>query len=407
MTHNKTFTIKKKKDIFNWRIAKLELSKIVYKLMENELMRLLFSGVADLTYIYDTEGNILFVNKAFEKFTGHRPEEFYGKPFATLFDETNFKKAMDAYTRTLKGESPQYEIVFRNTKILCEYRNFPLRDEKGNFIGVMGIARDITARKQAEDRIQAFNESLEKRMVEHSSRLAELNEELAEEICCRKRLEREIKQSIEKQQKSLRGIIQALALIAESKDSYAAGHQKRVTHMACCIAEEMGLSKDRITGIRLAALLHDIGKISVPDEILRKPMKLTESEMNIIKGHTRVGYDILKEIEFPWPVAQIVFQHHERINGSGYPLGSPGKDILLEAKILAVADVIDAMTSPRPYRQSFALDKAFHEISQNRGIQYDFNVVYACLAIFNEKGFKFEQGDHSNPRVIEDILLKV
>ncbi|GAN32075.1 MAG: HD domain-containing protein [Candidatus Brocadia sp. AMX2] len=386
----------------------MEMSKIVYKLMENELMRLLFSGVTDLTYIYDTEGNVLFVNKVFEKFTGQRPEEFYGKPFATLFDEDNLKKAMDAYASTLKGESPQYELYFKNTKILCEYRNFPLRDEKGKLIGVMGIARDITARKQAEEGLRVLNESLEKRMLEHSSRLMELNEELMGEIDARKRQESESKQSIVKLQKSLRGIIQTLALTVESRDPYSAGHQKRVAHLACCIAEEMGLSKDRIAGVRLAALLHDIGKISVPDEILNKPGQLTDAELSVIRDHAQVGYDLLKEIEFPWSVAQIVLQHHERINGSGYPFGLPGKDILPETKILSVADVIDAMTSPRPYRQSFSLDKALNEISHNRGILYDFNVVYACLAIFNEKGFKFERQGHSNSKEkeIEVLLLK-
>ena len=385
----------------------MEISKIVYKLMENELMRLLFSGVTDLTYIYDTEGNILFVNKVFEKFTGHRPEEFYGKPFATLFDDVNLKKAMDAFKRTLKGESPQYELYFRNTKVLCEYKNFPLRDEKGNLVGVMGIARDITTRKQAEDGLRALNESLEKRVVEHSTKLVELNEELMGEINDRRRLEREFKQSLEKLQKSLRGIIQTLALTVESRDPYSAGHQKRVAHLAYCIAEEMSLSKDRIAGVRLAALLHDIGKISVPDEILNKPSQLTETESSLIKDHPRVGYDILKEIEFPWPVAQIVLQHHERVNGSGYPLGLSGKDTLLEAKILAVADVIDAMTSPRPYRKSFAPNMALNEISQNKGILFDFNVVYACLAIFNEKGFKLEQEGYSNSRLFEDLLIKI
>lgn len=384
----------------------MEMPKIVYTLMENELMRLLFSGVTDLTYIYDTEGNVLFVNKVFEKFTGQRPEEFYGKPFATLFDEDNLKKAMDAYADTLKGESPQYELYFKNTKILCEYRNFPLRDEKGKLIGVMGIARDITARKQAEEGLRVLNESLEKRMIEHSSRLMELNEELMGEIDARKRQESESKQSIVKLQKSLRGIIQTLALTVESRDPYSAGHQKRVAHLACCIAEEMGLSKDRIAGVRLAALLHDIGKISVPDEILNKPGQLTDAELSVIRDHAQVGYDLLKEIEFPWSVAQIVLQHHERINGSGYPFGLSGKDILPETKILSVADVIDAMTSPRPYRQSFSLDKALNEISHNRGILYDFNVVYACLAIFNEKGFKFEQQGHSNSKEIEVLLLK-
>ena len=138
----------------------MEISKVVYRFMENELTRLLFSQVTDLTYIYDTEGNILFVNKIFEKFTGHRPEAFYRKPFATLFDESELKKAMEAYTKTLKGEIQQCELYFKDTKILCEYRNFPLTNEKGTVIGVVGIARDITARKQVEESLKVLNESL-------------------------------------------------------------------------------------------------------------------------------------------------------------------------------------------------------------------------------------------------------
>ncbi|MDE1890436.1 MAG: PAS domain S-box protein [Planctomycetota bacterium] len=146
------------------------ISKVVYKLMESELMRLLFSGVTDLTYIYDTEGNILFVNKVFEKFTGHRPEEFYGKPFSALFDEDERRKAKDAYTRTLKGENQQYELHFRNTGILCEYRSFPLKDEKGNIIGVMGIARDVSTRKLLGKGINVDNESLEECIPKHSAK---------------------------------------------------------------------------------------------------------------------------------------------------------------------------------------------------------------------------------------------
>jgi putative nucleotidyltransferase with HDIG domain len=153
----------------------------------------------------------------------------------------------------------------------------------------------------------------------------------------------------------------------------------------------MGLSKDRITGVRLAALLHDIGKVAVPNNILNNPDHLTEAEMNIIRGHPQVGYDILKDIEFPWPVAQIVLQHHERVNGSGYPLSLSGNDILLEAKILGVADVVDAVTSPRLYRRPIPLDKALNEISQNSGILYDFSVVYACLSIFNEKNLNLNR----------------
>ncbi|MBI2472329.1 MAG: HD domain-containing protein [Planctomycetes bacterium] len=385
----------------------MEISKVVYKLMEDEMMRLLLSDVTDLTYIYDTNGNILFVNKIFEKFTVQRPEEFYGKPFISLFNEEDQKKVTDAYAKTLNGESTQYELCFKNTGVLCEYKNFPLRNEKGQIIGITGIARDITARKQSEEGLRVLNKSLEKRVVEHTAKLVEVNEELMEEINNRMRQEEEFKQSIKKLQKSLSGIVQTLALSIESKDSYAIGHQKRVARLARCIAEEMGLSKDRIEGVSIAAILHDIGNISVPTELLNKSERLSEDEVNIIKTHPRVGYDILNEMEFPHPVAQIVLQHHERVDGSGYPLGLSGKDILLEAKILGVADVIDAMLSPHPYRPALGLDKALDEVSRNRGILYDFNVVYACLVVFNEKGFKYNDWSRTNLRIFEDVLLSV
>ena len=372
------------------------------------MTRLLLSDVTDLTYIYDTNGNILFVNKIFEKFTGQRPEEYYGKPFVSLFNEEDQKIVGDAFTKTLKGEGAQYELCFKNTGILCEYKNFPLRNEKGQIIGITGIARDITSRKQIEEGLRVLNESLEKRVVEHTAKLVGINEELIEEINNRKRLEEEFKQSIKKLQKSMRGIIQTLSVAIESKDSYSIGHQKRVAKLARCIAEEMGLPKDRIEGVSIAATLHDIGKISIPTEILNKSDQLSEDEFNMIKTHPRLGYDILNEIEFPHPVAQIVLQHHERLDGSGYPSGLSGKDILLEAKILGVADVIDAMLSPHLYRQALGLDKVLDEISRNRGILYDFNVVYACLVVFNEKGFKFDDRlCAANLKLFEDVLIGV
>ena len=372
------------------------------------MTRLLLSDVTDLTYIYDTNGNILFLNKIFEKFTGQRPEEYYGKPFVSLFNEEDQKKVVEAFTKTLKGESAQYELCFKNTGILCEYKNFPLRNEKGHVVGITGIARDITARKQVEEGLRMLNKSLEKRVVEHTAKLVGVNEELMEEINNRIRLEEEFKQSVKKLQKSMRGIVQTLSVAIESKDSYSIGHQKRVAKLARCIAEEMGLTKDRIEGVSIAATLHDIGKISIPAEILNKSDQLSEDEFNMIKTHPRLGYDILNEIEFPHPVAQIVLQHHERLDGSGYPSGLSGKDILLEAKILGVADVIDAMLSPHPYRPALGLDKVLDDISRNRGILYDFNVVYACLVVFNEKGFKFDDRlCTANLKIFEDVLIGV
>ena len=204
------------------------------------------------------------------------------------------------------------------------------------------------------------------------------------------RLELKLQQSYKKLQKTMEGTINVIAKIIEAKDPYTAGHQQKVSKLATSIAWEMKLSEDKIEGIRIASLVHDIGKISIPAEILSKPTKLNEIEYSLIKDHSQIGYDILKSIEFPWPVAQIILQHHERIDGSGYPQGLKGNDILLEARIMGVADVVEAMSSHRPYRPALGIDKALEEISQNKGILYDLKVVDICLKLFREKGFKFE-----------------
>ena len=220
---------------------------------------------------------------------------------------------------------------------------------------------------------------------------ARLYEAAQQELAERQRAEEELQDSLEKLRKALGGIIRAMALAVEAKDPYTAGHQRRVANLACAIATEMGLSPEQIDGIRMAAAIHDLGKIGVPTEILIKPGPLSDIEYDLIKAHAQVGCDILDEtIEFPWPVAQIVLQHHERMNGSGYPQGLSGDEIMLEARVLAVADVVEAMASRRPYRPPRGIDKALEEISQNRGILYDAEVVDACLKLFTEKGFEFE-----------------
>jgi PAS domain S-box-containing protein/putative nucleotidyltransferase with HDIG domain len=210
------------------------------------------------------------------------------------------------------------------------------------------------------------------------------------DITERKLAEEELKQTLEKLRKSLGGTIRAMAATVETRDPYTAGHQKRVTHLARSIAQEMGLSKDTIEGIRMAGIIHDIGKISVPAEILSKPTKLTDMEFNLIKIHPQSGYDILKEIDFPWPIAQIVLQHHERMDGSGYPNLLKNGQIIVEAKILAVADVVESMASHRPYRPALGIDVALNEIEQNKGALYDTEAVEVCVRLFREKGFTFE-----------------
>jgi len=193
--------------------------------------------------------------------------------------------------------------------------------------------------------------------------------------------------SVEQLRKALGGTIQAIASVVETKDPYTAGHQRRVADIARAIAREMGLSPEQISGLRMAAIIHDIGKVSVPSEILSSPRKLTALEFNLIKTHAQSGYDIVKDIEFPWPIARMIIEHHERMDGSGYPNGLTGDKILPESRILAVADVVEAMATHRPYRPSLGLEKALDEIAKNRGRLYDPEVVDACLRLFREKGY--------------------
>ena len=174
------------------------------------------------------------------------------------------------------------------------------------------------------------------------------------------------------------------------RDPYTAGHQIRVAKLACAIAQEMGLSEDRIEGIRIAGLLHDIGKITLPSDILARSGQITTLETDIIETHAQVGYEIIKTIEFPWPVLDAVLQHQERMDGSGYPSGLSGEKIIIEARILAVADVVEAMSSHRPYRPKLGIDRALAEIAEYKGVRYDPDVVDACLRLINEQGYTIE-----------------
>jgi len=194
----------------------------------------------------------------------------------------------------------------------------------------------------------------------------------------------------QKLEKALADTIQAIATTIEARDPYTAGHQKRVSQLAAAIAREMELPEDRIAGVLRGAEIHDIGKIYIPSEILSRPGRLSSAEFNLIKVHPQVGYDIVKDIDFPWPVATMILQHHERLDGSGYPNGlGSGGEVILEARILAVADVVDAMVSHRPYRAAIGLAAALEEIERNRGVLYDAAVVDSCLRLFRDKGFVF------------------
>jgi HD-GYP domain-containing protein (c-di-GMP phosphodiesterase class II) len=196
--------------------------------------------------------------------------------------------------------------------------------------------------------------------------------------------ERKLKESLDQLQKVMDGTILAISKMVESRDPYTSGHQERVSMLATQIAERMKLPEEKIAGIRIAAAMHDIGKINVPAEILSSPRKLTEIEYGMIKLHPEVGYDILKTIDFTIPIAQIVLQHHEMMDGSGYPKGITGDEIMLESRIIAVADVVESMASHRPYRPSLGIEQALSEIKKSRGVRYDPKVVDTCLELFRE-----------------------
>lgn len=188
---------------------------------------------------------------------------------------------------------------------------------------------------------------------------------------------------------SLEQSIETIADTVEARDPYTAGHQRRVSELAIAIAREMRLPDEQINGIHFAAIIHDLGKIHIPAEILAKPGKLTDIELMLVHTHPQAGYDILKDVKFPWPIADMILQHHEKLNGSGYPRGLKGKQILPESRVLTVADIVEAMSSHRPYRAALGIKPALDEIRRGRGKEYDPMVVDACLKLFSEKKFAF------------------
>ena len=213
-------------------------------------------------------------------------------------------------------------------------------------------------------------------------------EGLIEDITVRKNAAEQLHQTLSRLKKAVGTTIQVLGTASEARDPYTAGHQKRVADLARTIATEMGLSTNTIEGIRMAGSIHDIGKLSIPAEILSKPTKLTDLEFSLIKEHSRIGYEMLKDVESPWPLAQIIYQHHERMNGTGYPGNLKGDEIIMEARIMAVADVVEAMASHRPYRPTLGIEAALEEIEKNKGILYDNVVADTCLRLFREKGYQ-------------------
>lgn len=321
-----------------------------------ELYRDLVEGAGVAILVNDREGSSKYVNEKYAEIFGYSVEEIKKQSIRSIVYPDDVEKVLAYHTRQIQGGETHSKYEFRGVKkdgtvIYLEVASIAL-EEGENIVGTRSYLWDITERKTTE---------------------------------------MELKNVLEMLRKAMGATVQAISRLVEMRDPYTAGHQRRVADLARAIAKEMGLSNDQIDGIRVTALIHDIGKISVPAEILSKPGRLTEVEFDMIKTHPQCGYDILRSIEFPWPVAQIVLQHHERIDGSGYPSGISDKEITQEAKILAVADVVEAMISHRPYRPALGINKALEEISKNSGVLYDPKVVEVCTNLFVQKGFNFRE----------------
>ncbi len=321
-----------------------------------ERYRELWENAPAAYHTLDTKGIITSVNRTEEKMLGYKSEEMLGKPIFDFILPEQREEAKKRFLQKTKGNhipeaKDRIYVTKAGKKIHVTIDEVWEHDNEGKIIGVRTTMLDITDRKKAEE---------------------------------------ELEKSYKQLQKVFEETITALVSAVEIRDLYTAGHQKRVTELACAIAKEMKLSNNQISAVHMAGLVHDVGKIAIPAEILSKPSKLTDIEMDLVKTHPSVGYDILKTVEFPWPVAQIVLQHHERINGSGYPKGLKGNEISIEAKILSVADVVEAIATYRPYHEAFGINIALEEILKNKGKLYDPRVVDICVKLFKEKKFKFK-----------------
>jgi HD-GYP domain-containing protein (c-di-GMP phosphodiesterase class II) len=254
---------------------------------------------------------------------------------------------------------------------------------------IIQFATALSTKWQAEKQLQRLHANLEILVEERTAALIKSNKQLKIEIENRKRMQQELQKSFLNLKNVMDSTILAIAKMVEKRDPYTSGHQQRVAALTRAISQEIGLAENQIEGACMAATIHDIGKISLPAEILSKPVPLSDIEVSLIQAHSQAGHDILSGIKFPWPIAEIVLQHHERLDGSGYPQCLTGDKILPEALIIGVADVVETMSSHRPYRPSLGIDKALKEISENSGILYDRPTVDACLKLFHEKKFEF------------------
>ena len=318
-------------------------------------LRTLVNTLPNLVWLKDPEGVYLSCNQRFEHYYGAAEKDIIGK---TDYDFTDADQAdsfrqNDAAAMTAAAPSvSEEEIVFAEDghREILETIKTPVRASDGRLIGVLGVGWDITERKRAEEGVRIQAEQL---------------------------------------RRSVEGAVLAMSRMVESRDPYTAGHERRVAELATAIGAELGMAGAQLDALRIAGTIHDVGKIAVPAEILSKPGRLSEIEFSLIKGHPSTGFDILADVDFGGPVAEMVLQHHERLDGSGYPRGLKGKDILPEARILAIADVVEAMSSHRPYRPALGMEAALAEVRAHAGVKFDADVVAVCARLIEEQGFKF------------------
>ena len=320
--------------------------------------RALVESTSDWIWELDEHGKFTYSSPQVHALLGYVAEDVIGKsPFDLMTPEE--ARRLEEPIATIMSERNHFHLLENanlhkdGRVVFLEASGVPMFDSLGTYKGHRGIDRDITERKEAEKERRANAEKVEQILLQ---------------------------------------TIAAIAATVEARDPYTAGHERRVAVLAAAIAREMGLPEETVHGIALAASIHDLGKIRVPAEILSKPGKLNPIEYELVKVHSQTGYDIIKDVQFTLPIAQMVLQHHERLDGSGYPQGLKDGQILLEAKILAVADVVEAMLSHRPYRPGLGAEAALEEITRQRGVFYDPVVVDSCIALFKDKKFEFESG---------------